>query len=95
MFPDSRMPTEQERQKLCEMLFYALLEMRGLGNEGKAEQVAALADAFHNLPAYMWSSDFSFSCFRTFLQVYQEDYPKGYNYLKMLDEILNRITMSR
>ena len=27
-FPDSRMPTELERQQLCRMLYYALLEIR-------------------------------------------------------------------
>jgi hypothetical protein len=36
--PDSRMPTERERQQLCRMLYYALLEIRGLGHNGKAEQ---------------------------------------------------------
>jgi len=33
------------------MMHYAFIEMRLLGWGGKAEQVADLADAFHNLPA--------------------------------------------
>ena len=89
-FPDSRMPTESERQKLSRMLFCALLEIRALGNEGKAEQAADLADAFHNLPTYLWSEDFSFSFFRTFLEGYQQKYSKSgvdFNYVRMLDEI--------
>ncbi len=88
-FPDSRMPTEEKRQKLCKMLFYALLEIRELGNSGEAEQAADVADAFHNLPAYLWSDTFSFSFFRNFLQGYQEKYGEKvrFNYLTMLDAI--------
>lgn len=87
-YPDSRMPTEEERKKLCEMLFRALLEIRLLGNNGEAEQAADLADAFHNLPAYLWSDTFSFNFFRQFLESYQEKYPEqGLKYLIMLDEI--------
>jgi len=52
-FPDSRLLTDQQRQELCKILFKALLEIRKLGNEGKAEQAADVADAFHNLPAYL------------------------------------------
>ena len=86
------MPTEQQRQMLCKMLFYALLEIRGLGNNGKAEQAADLADAFHNLPVYLWSDDFSFRVFKDFLQEYQQRYPEtvGYDYLAMLDEAMGK-----
>src|SRR5262245_12280316 len=51
--PDARLLTEQQRQELCRMLFNALLEIRGLGSQGKAQQAADLADAFHNLPIYL------------------------------------------
>ena len=88
--PDSRMPTERERQQLCRMLYYALLEIRGLGHEGKAEQAHDLADAFHNLPVYLWSDTFSFNFFRRFLESYQQRYPHrpgSFDYLKMLDKI--------
>jgi hypothetical protein len=37
------MLTEQERQRLCKMLFFALIEIRGLGNNGKGEQAADLS----------------------------------------------------
>jgi len=72
------------------MLFNALLEIRGLGSEGKAQQAADLADAFHNLPVYLWSGEFSLSIFRHFLEEYQQMYPErrmGFDYVKMLDEI--------
>ena len=86
---DARLLTEQERQGLCKMLFNALLEIRMLGNEGKAEQAADVADAFHNLPIYLWSDKFSLSLFRRFLEEYQRKYQQDgcYNYVKMLDEI--------
>jgi len=89
-FPDSRMPTERERQKLCIMLHFALLEIRLLGHEGKAKQAHDLADAFHNLPELLWSDVFSFNFFRNFLQGYQEQYQENsrFNYLAMLDEIM-------
>src|SRR5262245_24052753 len=38
LFADSRIPTESERQQLCEMLHFALLEIRMLGWNGKASQ---------------------------------------------------------
>ena len=84
------MLTEQERQDLCKMLFDALLEIRALGCEGKAEQAADVADAFHNLPIYLWSDQFSLSLFRRFLEEYQRKYQEDgcYNYVKMLDEMI-------
>lgn len=97
MFPDSRMPTEWERQQLCQMLFYALIEMRGLGRFGKDEQVGDLADAFHNLPVYLWSEEFSFSFFRQFLESYHRRYPERseiFDYLAMLDKITKGIALS-
>jgi hypothetical protein len=86
---DARSLTEQERQELCKMLFDALLEIRALGWEGKAEQAADVAHAFHNLPIYLWSDKFSLSLFRRFLQEYQQKYQdvECYNYVKILDEM--------
>jgi hypothetical protein len=87
--PDARLLTERQRQELCKMLFNALLEIRILGWEGKATQAADLADAFHNLPVYLWSDEFSLNIFRQFLEGYQQIYPErgSFDYLKMLDEI--------
>jgi len=71
------------------MLFNALLEIRMLGREGKAEQAADVAHVFHNLPIYLWSDKFSMSLFRRFLEEYQQMYleREGFDYVKMLDEI--------
>ena len=87
--PNSRMPTELERQQLSQLLFNALLEIRLLGWNGEAQQAADLADAFHNLPAYLWSEEFSIAVFRNFLEGYQERYggKAHFNYLKLLDDI--------
>jgi hypothetical protein len=87
--PDARSLTERERQELCKMLFNALLEIRAFCFEGKTEQAAYLADAFHNLPIYLWSDQFSLSLFRKFLEEYQQKYQDVgcYNYVKMFDEM--------
>jgi hypothetical protein len=87
---DSRMPTERERQELCRMLFWALLEIRGAGLRGEAQRAGDLADAFHELPTYLWSDEFSFSFFRLFLESYQQKYAEagGFNFLAMLDNII-------
>jgi aminoglycoside phosphotransferase len=87
--PDARSLTERERQELCKILFNALLEIRALGNEGKAEQAADVADAFHNLPIFLWSEQFSLNFFRRFLEEYQQKYQEAgrFDYVKMLDEM--------
>ena len=92
--PDSRMPTELGRQQLSRMLLQALVEIRLVGGNGKATQASDLADAFHNLPVYLWSDKFSVSFFRIFLEEYQEKYQEesSFNYLKMLDEIYSKET---
>lgn len=46
---DARSLTEQERQKLCKMLFNALIDIRALCWEGKPIQAAEVAHAFHLL----------------------------------------------
>jgi len=89
MFPDSRMPSDEERRELCQMLHLALLEVRALGLEGEAAQAADLADAFHNLPSHLWSDDFSFAFFRKFLEAYDQKYAgRRFNYVGMLDRIV-------
>lgn len=88
-YPDARMLTDVERKQLCHMLYIALLEIRSLGWDGKTEQMKDLADAFHNLPDFLWSEKFSMSTFRKFLQAYQQKYGKEChsNYLEMFDRI--------
>jgi hypothetical protein len=88
--PDARMPTDQERRELCKMLSFTLMEIRLLGWEGKAEQAADLADAFHYLPGKLWSDEFSFGFFRKFLEDYQQQYVgrTRFDYVKWLDRII-------
>lgn len=91
MHPDAKLPTDAQRQKLSEMMHQAFIEMRLLGWDGKAEQAADLADAFHNLPRDMWQIDFSLQFFRdAFLAVYQKKYPVRLvrDYVAMVDEII-------
>jgi hypothetical protein len=72
-----RRPSEKQIQKLNELIYYAFIELRILGWEGKAEQAAELADAFHNLPTGMFSENFDWDLFRnSFLAAYQERYPR-------------------
>ena len=83
--------TDEQRKKLCEMMYHAFIDMRLLGWAGKAEQVADLADAFHNLPAGMWRNDFSLQFFRdSFLKVYQEKYrsEKITDYISIANQII-------
>lgn len=86
------MPNEEQQRLLCEMLHRALLEVRILGWEGKASQAADLADAFHELPIYMISQDFSWEIFRTYLETYQRKYPRlpdsEFDYLALLEKIM-------
>jgi hypothetical protein len=67
-------PNDRQKKSLGVMLFHALLEIRVLGWEGKSQQAADLADAFHNLPILMYSSKFDWTFFRYFLQAYQTKY---------------------
>jgi hypothetical protein len=91
MNTDPKLPTDTQRRRLCEMMHWAFVELRNLGWSGKAEQAADLADAFHNLPTYLWSDDFSLQFFRdAFLKAYQQKYPEGRirDYVSMVDEII-------
>src|SRR5579872_5756041 len=85
--------SDNQRTQLFAMLTEVLLEIRGLGWQGKSQQAADLADAFHNLPAGMWQIGFKLMQFRNvYLAVYQERYASGeacHDYVAMLDRILN------
>lgn len=84
-------PSNEQKQALGKMLHCALLEIRVLGWENKAQQAADLADAFHNLPIFMYSSEFDWSFFRYFIQSYQTKYPRpersSFDYVTALNEI--------
>jgi len=89
-------PTDVQLQLLGEMLFKAFIELRALGWQGKAEQAADLADAFHNLPIQMFSDSFDWDLFsNSYLAAYQEKYPNRdffyHDYVAMLDKIKNEV----
>ncbi|MBK7998660.1 MAG: hypothetical protein IPK15_08085 [Verrucomicrobia bacterium] len=88
-FCDARLPSEAQREALSRLAYLALLEMRILGRENKAAQVAELAEAFHNLPLMLWSPDFSMKCQREFFLRYHEQYGtrEGFDYVAELDKI--------
>lgn len=89
--------TDNQRDLFCKMIYEALLEIRNLAGVGLSEQAAALADAFHNLPLTIFSSDFSWEGTRMFIGGYQKKYPRvikdnvvtgSYNdYLDIVDRI--------
>ena len=68
-------PTEEQRRQFCEMIHRAFLDMRGLGFQGKSEQAAALADAFHNLPIAIFQREFDWDESRAYFQSYHTKYP--------------------
>jgi hypothetical protein len=89
--------TDKQRALFGKMMYEAFVEIRNLAGVGLSEQAAALADAFHNLPLYLFSSDFSWETTRMFIGGYQKKYPRilndqvftgSYNdYLSMLERI--------
>lgn len=68
------MLSEVERQRLARLMYMAFCDLRALALAGRIGQAKALAEAFHNVPLLMYSSDFSLQAFRNFLERYQSDY---------------------
>lgn len=90
MHHDSRLPNDEQRKKLCDMLHQALVEIRMLAGSGHGEQASDLADAFHNLPHEIWQNYFSISTFRdSFLVPYYRKWPvrQPHDYIALLDEV--------
>jgi hypothetical protein len=87
------LPNEEQRRLLCEMIAVAFVEIRLLGWEGKAQQAADLADAFHNVPREMYGWGlWKRRTFRGGLEDYQrkyhgDSYCGRRDYLKMFDAI--------
>lgn len=83
--------TDVQRQRLCELISFAFLEMRALGWAGKTGQAADLAGAFHDLSNNLWKEGFSLEFFRdAFLAAYHQNYPEGRvrDHLGVVNEIL-------
>ena len=81
---------EDQIAKLMQLIHFAFTEIRMLAGQGKSEQAADLADAFHNLPSEIRTDSVVLEQFREmFLKPYQEKYPEGaYNYVGLVDKIL-------
>lgn len=86
--------SENERRGLCEILYWAFIELRGMGFPERAVQASKLAYALHNLPHLMYSDDFAWEKVEGPLRYYQSVYydseaTRGYDYLRMIAQIKN------
>ncbi|HEX9047992.1 MAG TPA: hypothetical protein VF988_13290 [Verrucomicrobiae bacterium] len=83
-FDDARMPTDTEQAGLCQLVYLAFVDIRALILDGKSQQAKDLAEAFHNIPLFMNTANFSFKAFQDSIQRYQAKYKDGtrYNYLQ-------------
>ena len=87
------LPTADQKRRLCDLSALAFVELRALSLEGRHEQAADLADAFHNIlkEMYGWGS-FSWSIFRGMVADYQAKWKARQasimlNYVDKIDEI--------
>jgi hypothetical protein len=77
--------------KLLELIHFAFTDLRMLAWQGKTEQVADLADAFHNLPKEIRTDTVILEQFRDlYLKPYHEKHPEGFvfNYIALVNKIL-------
>ena len=84
--------SDQERQGLCEVLYCAFLDLRGMSSPDRALQASKLANALHNLPHLLFANDFAWEKVEGPLrsyqgQFYRTDATRGYDYLKMVAQI--------
>lgn len=83
-----RLPSENQKRALGELIQYAFVEIRIIGSEGKGNQASDLADIFHNVSREMfgwgsWNPDI----FRGMLQDYQDKY-HGESYFGKFDYVM-------
>ena len=74
------------------MLYWALIDLRGMGSPDRALQSSKLAYALHNLPHLLFADDFAWEKVEGPLryyqsQFYQTDAKRGYDYLRMIAQI--------
>ena len=85
---ESKPLSDKERQGFCEILYHALIELRGMHTPDRAIQSSKLAYALHNLPHLLFAADFDWEKVEAPLRYYQEcfyqsDSTRGYDYLRM------------
>ena len=77
MTPDP-LPTEKQREQLCELIHTAFLEIRLRCREGRTQQAEDLADAFHNLSKEMYGwGQFRWDAFQDMLETYEQQYEEA------------------
>ena len=89
-FHDASLPSESQWRALSRLAYVAFCDMRTLGREGKNQQVADLAEAFHNLPLMLWTENFSMNCQRDFFLRYQKQHGvhhPSFDYLAEFEKI--------
>ncbi len=84
--------SEQEQRGLCEVLFWAFIELRNMGSPERAFQASRLAYALHNLPLDLFADDFTWEKIEGQLRYYQSQFyrdeeTRGFDYLKMIEQI--------
>lgn len=84
---DEKLPTDEQRKALCEILHAAFVEVRTACDQ--PQQVYDLSYALHNLPLEMygwgtWEPD----RLRGSLRHYREKHPGGPDYVAMFDAII-------
>jgi hypothetical protein len=83
------LPTEEQRQALCDLMHEAFVELRYLPEE----QAHDLAYAFHNLPKTMYGwGQWSIEGERAVLVRYQEKYQSnlGFDYVAAFDAVFKK-----
>jgi len=70
-------------------MYIAFCDLRALALDGQIQQVKDSAEAFHNVPLLMNTSDFSFKAFHDFLESYQQEYKDQarFNYLQEWEKL--------
>jgi hypothetical protein len=88
----SQLLSDVERRGLCDILYHAFIELRGMGTPDRAPQASKLAYALHNLPHLLFAEDFTWEKVEGPLryyqgQFYQNEATRGYDYLRMVAQV--------
>src|SRR5690348_16370815 len=84
--------TDQQRKGLCDVLYWAFIELRGMDSPERAHQASKLAYALHNLPHLVFAEKLDWDQIEGGLRYYQNrfyqhDATRGYDYLLMIEQV--------